>query len=146
MATNCRIVNNTPYKLHLKTRPEKGSDWEPGSYEIKATSVDARSSATFLLLNRDEGIRDGNVYVIETIASNDDGEVVRLAEKLVGLAVNSDIWARIRTANGSGGTDWVADGAKSVTFEADGQSFKGILRWQGTSWNDDLEYTLDLED
>ncbi|MEO1083306.1 MAG: hypothetical protein AAFY88_03610 [Acidobacteriota bacterium] len=145
MATNCRLVNNTALNLHLKTRTEKGSDWEPGSYEIKSTRVDAHGSATFLRLNRDEGIRDGKTYVIYTEVKSDGREIVRFSEKLVGLVVNSDIWARAQTPDGSENSGWVPDGSAGIVFDVDGTSYRASLTWQKTSWNDDLEYTLSLE-
>lgn len=147
MATNCRINNRTPLEFNLITKPGNDSPWEPGSYKVLETSVGPWSETTFLALNRDEGIREGKVYTMRTrVKTPKSLDIMYLEEKLVGLAVNSNIWAQVESADGQRPeTGWIPEGKKTIAFASRGQSYKVILRWEGTDWNDDLEYSIELD-
>lgn len=146
MATNCFLTNDTGSKLGLHTQEGPGKSWVPGSYQIEATRAPAHNETYFLKLNRDDGITEGDPFSMRTSVLDGDHEVICvLEERLVGLSVGSDIWARVRSADGTASTGWVADGGAAIRFNHSGTDYKVSLRWLPTSWYDDLTYRIQAE-
>ncbi|GAA4650501.1 hypothetical protein GCM10023116_27840 [Kistimonas scapharcae] len=139
------LTNNTYETLQIETHVRGDTTLVAGEhYEQLAAEVPPLATRRVLRMNRDEGIKNGKTYFLDTRVSGSQSQVT-LQQKLTGTLTFSKMW--LSAASDSGDLTWFYDRdihRQTLTFDGK-QSTLAFRSQKARTSGDDLYYVIHNE-
>ena len=148
MSSTLKLNNktNTAYRLNTKTviNIDNAVPWHRETYFIKNIVISPNKEEDVVEFNREEHITNGKTYILRTIITNRNNQVLcSVWIKMLGTLLSSDVEAKVDDSTGQNSTDW-QKGKGNIDTTLDGQDYNISFYWvsQSLSLFDNLEVII----